>query len=37
MLAPGSIGSRDPPTSLTCRNEVAVVVDEGALLDLAEF
>ena len=35
VLVPGSIGSGNPPTSLTYRNEVAVVVDEGALLDLA--
>ena len=35
MLAPGSIGSGDPPTDLACGSEVAVVVDEGALRDLA--
>ena len=35
VLAPGSIGSGNPPTSLTYGSEVAVVVDEGTLLDLA--
>ena len=31
VLAPGSIGSGNLPTSLTYRSEVAVVVDEGTL------
>ena len=35
VLDPGSIGSGNPPTSLTHRSEVSVVVDEGTLLDLA--
>ena len=35
VLAPGSIGSGDPPTNLAYGSEVAVVVDEGALRDLA--
>ena len=37
VLAPGSIGSGDPPTNLSCGSEVAVVVNEGTLLDLAGY
>ena len=35
VLAPGSIGSGTPPTSLTYRSGVGVVVNNGTLLDLA--
>ena len=35
VLAPESIGSRNPPTNLAYGSEAAVVVDEGALRDLA--
>ena len=35
MLAPGSIVSVDPPTDLAYGSEVSVVVDEGALLNMA--
>ena len=35
VLAPGSVGSVDSPTDMTCGSDVAVVVDEGALLDMA--
>ena len=34
VMAPGSIGSGNPPTSLACGSEAATVVDEGTL-DLA--
>ena len=35
VLAPGSIVSVDPPADLAHGREVSVVVDEGALLDMA--
>ena len=35
VLAPGSVRSENSPTSLTCGSEVAVVLNEGTLLDLA--